>query len=158
MVDIPRVSVIITHAFDKCICVCGSAGIGRQAGLRCLCPTIDVWVQVPSPAPKIGKHHMMLADFYFFCFFTVHASLFHNTAAGRVFCRPLLCKRDANYPTMKYRTMSAHSRYMIGWISLALPRTSLTSTCTMMPAPRPLVMLPVKAVNIIMTQGPIDSS
>ena len=112
VVDIPRFSVIITHAFEKCIC--GSAGIGRQAGLRCLCPTIDVWVQVPSPAPKIGKHHMMLADFYFFCFFTVHASLFHNTAAGRVFCRPLLCKRDANYPTMKYRTMSAHSRYMIG--------------------------------------------
>lgn len=32
--------------------ICGSAGIGRQAGLRCLCPTIDVWVQVPSPAPK----------------------------------------------------------------------------------------------------------
>ena len=31
---------------------CGSAGIGRQAGLRCLCPTIDVWVQVPSPAPE----------------------------------------------------------------------------------------------------------
>ena len=30
----------------------GSAGIGRQAGLRCLCPTIDVWVQVPSPAPR----------------------------------------------------------------------------------------------------------
>ena len=32
--------------------VCGSAGIGRQAGLRCLCSTIDVRVQVPSPAPK----------------------------------------------------------------------------------------------------------
>ena len=31
--------------------VCGSAGIGRQAGLRCLCSTIDVRVQVPSPAP-----------------------------------------------------------------------------------------------------------
>lgn len=67
-------------------------------------------------------------------------------------------KSGAGYPTMKYRTMSAHSRYMIGWISLALPRTSLTSTCTMMPAPRPLVMVPVKAVNIIMTHGPMDSS
>ncbi len=30
----------------------GSAGIGRQAGLRCLCLTIDVRVQVPSPAPN----------------------------------------------------------------------------------------------------------
>lgn len=30
----------------------GSAGIGRQAGLRCLCLTIDVRVQVPSPAPE----------------------------------------------------------------------------------------------------------
>ena len=34
MVDIPRFSVIIIHAFEKCIC--GSAGIGRQAGLRLL--------------------------------------------------------------------------------------------------------------------------
>ena len=30
------------------------------------CAGYRVWVQVPSPAPKIGKHHTMLADFYFF--------------------------------------------------------------------------------------------
>ena len=41
----------------------GSAGIGRQAGLRCLCPTIDVRVQVSSPAPK--KNH--LSGWFFFC-------------------------------------------------------------------------------------------
>lgn len=90
------------------------------------------------------------------------ASGFHYTKKGlrRKIRRRLsaFMKGGADYPTMKYRTMSAHSRYMIGWISLALPRTSLTSTCTMMPAPRPLVMVPVKAVNIIMTHGPMDSS
>ena len=37
--------------------VCGSAGIGRQAGLRCLCSTIDVRVQVPSPAPNEETTH-----------------------------------------------------------------------------------------------------
>ena len=42
----------------------GSAGIGRQAGLRCLCPTIDVRVQVPSPAPKSASS-FELVDFYF---------------------------------------------------------------------------------------------
>ena len=36
--------------------ISGSAGIGRQAGLRCLCSTIDVRVQVPSPAPMINGH------------------------------------------------------------------------------------------------------
>ena len=46
--------------------LCGSAGIGRQAGLRCLCSTIDVRVQVPSPAPKeqTGGYH---ASGLFFC-------------------------------------------------------------------------------------------
>ena len=85
-------------------------------------------------------------------------SLYKKASGGRSAGGFAVMKSGAGYPTMKYRTMSAHSRYMIGWISLALPRTSLTSTCTMMPAPRPLVMLPVKAVNIIMTHGPMDSS
>ena len=151
VVDIPRVSVIITHAFDKCICVCGSAGIGRQAGLRCLCPTIDVWVQVPSPAPKTPRYIVL----WRFCFSRARKKSLRRKIRRRL---SAFMKSGAGYPTMKYRTMSAHSRYMIGWISLALPRTSLTSTCTMMPAPRPLVMVPVKAVNIIMTHGPMDSS
>lgn len=90
-----------------------------------------------------------------FCFSRARKKSLRRKIRQRPFC---IYKGGTSYPTMKYRTMSAHSRYMIGWISLALPRTSLTSTCTMMPAPRPLVMLPVKAVNIIMTQGPMDSS
>ena len=77
VVDIPRFSVIITHAFEKCIC--GSAGIGRQAGLRCLCPTIDVWVQVPSPHQKSVSIIRCLPIFILHSYsylLTIHSYLF----------------------------------------------------------------------------------
>ncbi len=32
--------------------ICRGAGIGRQAGLRILCPTTGVWVRLPPAAPE----------------------------------------------------------------------------------------------------------
>ena len=44
--------------------ICGCAGTGRQASLRCWC-RIDVWVQVPSAAPtslQKTQHHARVVE------------------------------------------------------------------------------------------------
>ena len=41
--------------------ICGCAGTGRQASLRCWC-RIDVWVQVPSAAPLLFNLMGLCAD------------------------------------------------------------------------------------------------
>ena len=45
--------------------ICGCAGTGRQASLRCWC-RIDVWVQVPSAAPSVlleePVHHARVVE------------------------------------------------------------------------------------------------
>ena len=43
-------AIMIKQSFLGDITVCGCAGTGRQASLRCWC-RFDVWVQVPSAAP-----------------------------------------------------------------------------------------------------------